>query len=165
MANEKPYTTHLVPLSKGIKHPVCGSDNADDVGADYGSWETSLDQCPKCIKVEATKAAARKIYQDRLADGECLTVFSHSTPGVPTLGTMSEIAKELGGEIHHSGFGLFYCKVGSRKIFFFDAGGSMTRVPTENGADNFSWGVFSIENSATEEERAAILAAFDAELS
>ena len=114
---------------------------------------------------EATKAAARKIYQDRLEDGGCLTVFSHSTPGVPTLTTMSEISKEIGGEICHSGFGLFHCKVGSRKMFFFDAGNSMTRVPQGDNTHSFAWGIFSIENDVTEEERVAIVAAFDTELS
>ncbi len=113
-------------------------------------------------KSPSTKSAARKIFQDRLDDGGSLTVFSHDTPGVPDLGTMSEISKEIFmGEIHHMGFGLFVCKYSSLKKFYFDAGGSMTRVPAvEDSSVAFSWGNFSWGEDINDDEKRQVISWF-----
>lgn len=74
------------------------------------------------------------LFKKRWSGGKGnLTVFSHGTTGVPTLGDMGDLAKHLGAVVDHAGMGVFIARKAGKEVFSFNAGTMMTRE------EGFSW--------------------------
>lgn len=70
-----------------------------------------------------------------------LYVFSHNTPGVPTLGDAQQLAADLGAVVDHVGMGVFIARKQGKEVFSFLAGGAMDRDPS----GEFSYSHMSVE--------------------
>ncbi len=92
----------------------------------------------------------REHYLTRLAGGYGLTMFGHGPcDGLPTISTMSALAKDIGAEVHHLGFGCFRAdavpadKAFTRaEAFGFCGGGALSVIGIE--PDTFSWAPLSV---------------------
>lgn len=106
-----------------------------------GQGDRSRKNRPKEAAVSATeadpvkRAALIKFWVSRWKKGREIAVFSHteeaSSAGLPTLSTMSELARRVSGvNVVHYGFGCFGAKTyKGEEIFGFCGGGAMQQDP------------------------------------
>ncbi len=87
------------------------------------------------LTADEKKAALIKFWVSRWKKGREIAVFSHteeaSSAGLPTLSTMSELARRVSGvNVVHYGFGCFGAKTyKGEEIFGFCGGGAMQQDP------------------------------------